>query len=70
MNLAGFISVISTAFGEKFRLREPDIRALFDAVAKDSGKGDIDTYLPDSPESFVKAIQREAKTELPNFLKF
>jgi hypothetical protein len=61
MNFAGFISFISSAFGEKFRLKEPEIRDLFDAVAKDSGKGDIDTDLPESPESFVKAIQRERK---------
>ena len=61
MNFAGFISVISTAFGDKFRLKEPDIRALFDAVAKDYGKGDIDIDLPDSPETFGKAIQRERK---------
>jgi len=57
MNFAGFISAASSAFGH--RLSEPEIRSLFDAVACDTGKGDIDTDIPDSPEAFAKAIQRE-----------
>lgn len=57
--LAGLISLFSEAFSHK--LEEPEIRALFDAVAhgKSSGATAIDTALPDSPETFSKAIQRE-----------
>lgn len=57
INFAGMISTISIYLCQ--RLTEPEIRALFDAIAHDTGKGDIDTDLPDSPESFSKAIQRE-----------
>ncbi len=57
MNFAGFISAISSTLGH--RLTEPEIRSLFDAVSSDTGKGYIDTNIPDSPESFGKAIQRE-----------
>jgi len=57
MNFAGFISAASSALGH--RLSEPEIRSLFDAVSQDTGKGDIDTDIPDSPEAFAKAIQRE-----------
>ena len=59
INLAGLISTISIYLCQ--RLTEPEIRALFDAIAYDSGKSYIDTDLPDSPESFSKAIQRERK---------
>lgn len=59
MNLAGLISAISSAFGH--RLLEPQLRSLFDAVAQDTDKGDIDTDIPDSPEAFAKAIQRERR---------
>ena len=55
--IAGYISVISGVFGE--RLTGPQIRALFDAIAKDEGKGDIDTDLPESAETFYMAIYRE-----------
>lgn len=56
--LAGLISLLSEAFCHK--LEEPDIRALFNAIAydKSGGKIVIDTTLPDSPETFSKAIQR------------
>jgi len=57
MNFAGFTSAVSSALGH--RLSEPEVRSLFDAVAQDIGKGDIDTDIPDSPEAFAKAIQRE-----------
>lgn len=57
MNMAGLISYVTMSFGRKFRERE--IRELFDAIAKDKGESDIDTDIPDSPESFAKAIQRE-----------
>jgi len=57
MNFAGLISAVSSGLGR--RLSEPEIRSLFDAVSKDTGKGDIDTDIPDSPEAFAKAIQRE-----------
>lgn len=56
--LAGFISLLSEGFRHK--LEESDIRGLFDAIAydKSGGKTVIDTVLPDSPETFSKAIQR------------
>lgn len=56
--LAGLISLLSEAFRHK--LAEPDIRALFNAIAEDKsgGKTVIDTVLPDSSETFSKAIQR------------
>lgn len=59
VSLAGCISLISSMF--RSPLNEPDIRELFDAVTRDCGRGDIDTDLPESPEAFAKAIQRERK---------
>ena len=59
MNLAGLISFFSMKVGRQ--LKESEIRDLFDAIAKDKGKGDIDEDIPDSPESFGKAIQRERR---------
>lgn len=55
--MAGFISALSSII--KPPLTEPEIRSLFDAVAQDSGRGAIDTDLPDSPESFYMAIKRD-----------
>ncbi len=55
--IAGLISGISSAI--KHPLTEPQIRALFDAIAQDTQKKPIDTDLPDSPETFSKAIQRD-----------
>lgn len=55
--IAAYIAFFFELFGHK--LIEPEIRALFDAVAKDYGRGDIDTDLPEGPESFSKAIRRE-----------
>jgi hypothetical protein len=58
--LAGFLSVFSEKLGHK--LSAPDIRALFDAVAADMGTGEPnDTDLPDSPEAFALAINRERR---------
>ena len=57
MLIAGFISKASQALGR--RLSAPEIRSLFDAIAQDAGRGDIDTDIPDSPEAFAKAIRRE-----------
>lgn len=58
--MAGFLSVFSEKLGHK--LSAPDIRALFDAVATDRGSGvRIDTDLPDSPEAFSRAVNRERK---------
>jgi len=54
---AGLISSISSIIGKP--LTEPEIRALFDAVAKDADGMSIDTDLPDSPEAFAKAINRD-----------
>ncbi len=55
-SIAGVISFVSSALGKK--ITEPEIRELFDAVAKDLRNEDIDTSLPDAPEAFSKAIQR------------
>jgi len=57
MNIAGLISLISIGMGRQ--LKESDIRELFDAIAKDKGQGDFDADIPDSQETFAKAIQRE-----------
>lgn len=57
VRIAALISLLSPILG--CPLNEPEIRALFDALAQDSGRGDIDTDLPDGAESFSKAIQRE-----------
>lgn len=56
-SVAGLISAIGQVFGSP--LTEPEIRALFDAVAQDYRKESIDTDLPESPEAFAKAIQRD-----------
>lgn len=55
--IAALIKVTSFAFGQE--LTEPDIRGLFDAIAKDQGTGEIDPHIPDSPHAFYMAIQRE-----------
>jgi hypothetical protein len=56
-SLAGLISIISEDLGHKFTA--PEIKQLFDAVAVDYDRDElIDPDLPDSPESFNKAIQR------------
>ena len=57
MNIAELISFFSMALGRQ--LKESEIRDLFDAIAKDKGRDDIDTDIPESPETFAKAIQRE-----------
>ena len=57
MRLAGYISYLSEVFG--YRLNEPEIRLLFNAVTIDRGSSEIiDTDLPEAPESFAKALQR------------
>ncbi len=53
---AAIITQISIQFGE--RLTEPEVRALFDAVSRDEGHGDIDIDLPDSPNTLYHAIKR------------
>lgn len=53
---AAIILNMSIEFGE--RLTEPEIRELFDAVARDDGKGDIDSDLPDSPHTLYMAMKR------------
>jgi hypothetical protein len=57
MNIAGLISFFSMSI--RSQLKESEIRDLFDAISKDKGEGDIDTDIPDSHETFAKAIQRE-----------
>ena len=61
MNIAGLISFFSMKRGRQ--LKESEIRALFDAIAKDKSKGDIiiDEDIPDRPEAFYKAIKRERR---------
>lgn len=62
--LAGLISVSSELFGQ--RLTAPEIQSLFDAVAVDYGVDPLrDPDLPESPEAFSKAIQRERDFWLP-----
>ncbi len=57
VTIAGLISVLAITF--KLPLEEPDIRDLFDAVAKDAEGKMIDTDLPESPESFYSAFWRD-----------
>jgi hypothetical protein len=70
MVFAGLISAMSIIIADLSRcltesteqpLTEPDIRALFDAVCQDSTNDPhaIDTDLPESPETFYKALYRE-----------
>ena len=64
--LAALMSRISELLGHRFD--EPDIRALYDAVAKDRGQL-RDHDLPESPEALSKAIQRDRSFwELPTEL--
>lgn len=57
--MAGFLSALAAALGQP--LTEPEIKRLFDAVAKDRTKDPhaIDESIPDTPESFAKAIRRK-----------
>lgn len=57
VSLAGFLSCLSAII--KQPLIEPDIRAFFDAVAEDRGKGKTDFDLPYGQEAFARAINRE-----------
>jgi hypothetical protein len=59
MSMAGLISFYSEKIGQ--RLNEREIRKYFDEVVKSKGNGDIDTDIPESPEAFAKAIQREKR---------
>jgi len=54
--LAGLISLLAEAM--KQPLTSTEIRDLFDAIAKDADKRDIDTSLPESQEAYSKVIQR------------
>jgi len=54
--LAGLISLMAETL--KQPLTSTDIRDLFDAVAQDADKRDIDTSLPESQEAYSKVIQR------------
>jgi hypothetical protein len=64
-NIAGLISAISEAMGE--RLSEGKISGLFHAVSCDLGKEDGDPDIPDRDNSyaFAKAIQRERAFWMP-----
>ncbi len=57
MTIAGLISIQTEKLG--YRLERPEICSLFDAVSQVQENRDIDTDMPDSPESFKKALQRE-----------
>lgn len=54
--LAGLISLLADTI--KQPLTSTEIRDLFDAVAQDADKRDIDTSLPESQEAYTKVIQR------------
>ena len=55
--LAGLISNISIEWGQKMLVS--DINLLYDAIARDRGKDNIDTDFVDlKPEAFEKGIQR------------
>jgi hypothetical protein len=54
--LAGLVSLIFKAAGKQ--ISEPEVRDLMDRIAQLQGKR-IDTDIPDSPEAFAKALQRE-----------
>lgn len=58
-NLAGFLSAIATEL--KQPITEPEIKKLFDAIAKDLTKDPhaIDESIPVLPDSFAKAIKRK-----------
>ena len=62
-SMATLISMM--ADGIKQPLTSTEIRRLFDAVAQDADKHDIDTSLPDSPEAFYKSIQRKRPSWRP-----
>jgi hypothetical protein len=47
--------------GVKCWLKAPDIKALFDAIAKDSGQGLVDADFAGQPNSIYKRLDRNAK---------
>lgn len=53
------ISLASESLGG--RLTEPQIRQLFDAIARDRGQGLQDEDIPEAPETFAQGIRRETK---------
>ena len=67
-NIAGLISLISIIFRHK--LTEPQIKTLFDAIARDTGRDElIDNDLPESTQAFARAILRERKFWMPTMLR-
>jgi hypothetical protein len=57
IQLAGYLSYLSELLN--YRLNEPEIRLLFNAITIDRGSSEIiDTDLPEAQESFAKALQR------------
>lgn len=54
--IAGLISLASIALRQK--LTAAEINRLFDAIARDSGKGIIDDDLVVTPETFERAVER------------
>jgi hypothetical protein len=63
--LAALMSLISEEMGH--RLNEPEIRALFDAIARDKDGRLRDEDLPLESVTFVKAIQRNRRLVRPLF---
>lgn len=57
--MAGFLSALSLQLDKP--LTEPEIKRLYDAVAKDRSKDlhAIDDSIPETPETFAKAIYRK-----------
>jgi hypothetical protein len=58
--LAGMIWIVSKGFN--LPLTEPEVRGLFDAIARDKGYELQDPDLPESPHAFYMAMQREMKS--------
>ena len=62
VRIASYLSMVSEYFpkiNHAPTLTAPELMALFDAYAKDTGIGEIDPDLAEySPEAFSKAIQR------------
>ena len=53
----GFLMLISKSLGED--LSEPDIKGLYDAIARDHEKGGLDPDIEGQPKSFYIAMWRE-----------
>ena len=52
-----------------YKIEEPDMRKLFDLIAKANGKGQLDPVIAPAQESFAKALQRHGDEEKWDYLK-